>query len=287
MIRKILSLGIVVLLAAMAATSAGAETVDLPGVGSCSVVKTAHFKIVTNLNAEEQTKIAEGAERARSTFIDLISSAKKWNDPPEPFVIYFFNTRQELAEYCKQNKITLYSPMGFYHPAKKACYFTRSPYGLLSIVYHEVVHQMEYHMLGHNIEFLTKRRKNCTWVEEGVANYVETVLMGDDAKFQNKKSPCLQKIAQFPTLKQFCSFSHEQVGKLDPAVSCGMYVVIFHYFIHGNGGKFKEKVVKHALIEGKASAADLEAALGVSLESLQADFAAYAKSLLTPKTPGK
>ncbi|OHB75705.1 MAG: hypothetical protein A2Z34_08555 [Planctomycetes bacterium RBG_16_59_8] len=196
--------------------------------------------------------------------------------------MFFFDTRKQLADYCQTNKITLYSPMGFYHPGKKIGYFTRSPFGLLSIVYHEIIHQLEYNMPGMTIDFLKKRREACTWTEEGFANYVETVLMEGDAKYEGKKAPCLAKIGQFIPLKKFCSLNYGDMEKLDPAVKCGMYITVFHYFMHAANGAYREKFVKHALLGGKAAAEDLESLLGVSLDTLQADYIAHARKLLSP-----
>lgn len=259
------------------------RAVDVKGVGACVEFSTKHFMIRSNVGAEERKKAGEAAETAYQYFINLLSPYRKIEERAAPFGIYYFNTGQELANYCKENKVTLYSPIGFYHPGTKICYLTKSPYGALSSLYHETIHQLEYNMLGFDKDFLMNRNKRCTWIVEGFANYVETALMGDDPQFQKKPAECLKKISQFMKLKEFCSLDYERMSKVDMGVSCGMYIVVFHYFIHGQNGKFKDRFLKHALLEGKASGEDLESILGLQLDSLQEDFIAHAKNVLQPK----
>lgn len=234
-------------------------------------IRTEHFLVKTNYSLEGGVEIARKLEdyyhffiqafpglfNSRAQMKKLFSSGSSAVPPRpnrDPFVVYYFATKEEYVTRLKPRIPLIAITNGLYHNGDRVSYFFHRDVGDLDpTLYHEATHQILFESRNSRREIAKARD---FWAVEGFACYMESyrvadgkVSLGDPwfIRFDNARARLIAD-RYYRRLEQFVSWGQDEYQRqpqeeLPQNYSQGAGLT--HFFLHAEDGKYRDAFIEY------------------------------------------
>ena len=233
-------------------------------------IRTEHYLVKTNYSLERGVELAAKLEEFHGFFrelyagffempeqmLKLFAGSRRALRLPDPYIVHYYRTRGEYLERLAGKIPQIAETNGLYYTSDRTAYFYDDPEGNNdATLYHEASHQLFYESqpaerpVGEAAHF---------WVVEGIACYMESFspsegqyALGDPGfiRFHWARHRLLEEEYYVP-LVQFCALGQRQFqdgAREDLQKRYSQASGLAHFFMHYDGGRYREALVQHLL----------------------------------------
>ncbi len=237
-------------------------------------VRTEHFLVKTNHSLERGVEVAKKLEEYHDFFVETFagffqspeqlqklfsnSGSRSRLQQTNPFIVYYFRTREEYIEALKPKIPQVEITNGLYHNGDRVAYFYHDPEeNNDSTLFHEATHQLLYETRFPAARFVQGVGVDANfWIIEGIACYMESLqqkagkqTLGDPEfiRFYWARNRYLAEGYYVP-LAKFTSMDSRTFQTQPPQDLSRNYSQssgLVHFFMHYDGGKYRDALIEH------------------------------------------
>jgi len=235
-------------------------------------IRSAHFRVVTDLNAKRGTEVAQRCEQMRAAFALLMNHAKTHD--PAPLLIFALDGQKEVDEFAGDTNRGKHA--GLFLPGTDETFILLDASG---DPWHAVYHEYAHELLNANTSTTVQ-----TWFDEGFAEYFSTLEpsskgtrlgMVPVAELQFlRQNGKLMRLADLTAVRQD-SRAYSQNGPAQAMFYAESWLLVHYLFDHQLISRAEPFFALMANGKSLEEASPLE--LGMSPARLESDLLEYAK----------